>query len=360
MKYKFLVGGDFHKRMQDISTIRGYVNAYIAVQMDIMNELRDGGYYGFLGLGDWFDKGYGSDVAAALAHTDIDRQMADIVNGNFYGLIGNHIKIRLDSNPELFLIQPHPKYVSRHESLRKEQIIKTPNSLIFNGVQIHFMHWNPMAANAMDYKAMIDKNCHYHIGLYHDECVIPSQYLSGLNMYEHVSDNSMISKCLESINLAIVGHIHKPLGSFVINKNDGTTTTMIVPGSLTNTDAGETSRHEYIDMPVIEIDDDGSVTLSYHRQSLHTELITFVRKEIPNDTREKLKSLRGNSKEKLYEELEQTTFVGEAADFISLNTFMKRQNYTDGDKKMIKSIIANPTDIGKLVEMYNEGKDALC
>lgn len=358
MHYRILVGGDLHKRMKDLTTIRGYVNANRKVQLDVMNNIKNMEITHFISAGDWFDRGYGSDVAAALTHTDIDREMSKLLNGNFYGVIGNHIRIRMDSNPELFLIQPHPIYVSRHKVARNEQIIKTPNDIILNGVQIHFMHWNKDAENAMDYKAMINKDCHYHIGIYHSEYMIPTHYLHNMGMTQVVNDNSRISAALENIDLAIVGHIHKPIGSFVINKNDGTTTTMIVPGSLTNTDAGDIARHDYVDMPLIDIDEDGKVTLSYVRQSLHTEDLIFMKKSISDDTREKLKSLRGNTKETLYGELEQTTFVGESGGFISLNAFMRQQGYTDGDKKIIRTVINNPDNITDLVRIYKE--DTLC
>lgn len=354
MKYKILYGTDLHKRMKDLTTIRGYVSACRKVELDIIEELKAGGYTHFISGGDWFDKGYGSDVAAALAHTDIDRELMDAVNGNFYGVIGNHIKIRMDSNPELFLIQPHPYYKSRHTVARTEQIIKTPKDLILNGVQIHFMHWLKEAESALDYKAMINKDCHYHIGLYHTEDIIPSAQLIAAGMKMEVSDNSKISAALENINLAIVGHVHKPIGTFVVNKMDGTPTTMIVPGSLTNTDAGMISRHEYVDMPVIEIDEQGVVTLSYHRQTLYTDELIFMKKSITDDTREKLRSLRGNTKDTLYGELEQTTFIGESSGFISLNSFMKQQGYTAGDKKLIKSVIHDPDNLDSLLATYKE------
>lgn len=353
-KYRVLYATDLHKRMKDITTIRGYVKVCSEIETDLINLCKQLNVTHFMSGGDWFDKGYGSDVAAALAHTDSDIELAKAVNGNFYGVIGNHIKLHLDSNPELFLIQPHPTLLSRHKVERKEQIMKTPKSLILNGVQFHFMHWNPMAESAMDYKAMIDPNCHYHIGLYHDELIIPSERMYDVNMQDRVSDNTQISNALAGINLAIVGHIHKPLGSFVINKNDGSTTMMIVPGSLTNTDAGEKSRHSEVNLPLIDIDDGGKVTLQFVKFGLRIDELQFMKKIIDEDTRVKLKSLRGNTKETLYEEIEQNTFIGETAEFLTLNKFMTQQGYTQGDKKLIKSVMNNPTDIHTLLSIYKE------
>lgn len=355
MKYKVLIGGDLHKRMKDITTIRGYVKAANQVELDIINFIKENGITHFISLGDWFDKGYGSDVAAALVHTDIDRELSETLNGNFYGLIGNHIRLKMDSNPELFLIQPHPTLLSRHPVHRDEQIMKTPNSLILNGVQFSFLHYNIYAESAMDYKAMIDKTCKYHIGLYHTELIIPNDKLTAVNMQNVSTDNSQISRALEDIDLAIVGHIHKPIGTFTIHKSDGFKTSMIVPGSLMNTDAGINSRHEFIDMPLIEIDDDGTVTIGYHHQDLHVEMLTFLAKSVSDETREKLKSLQGNVKETLYEELEQTSFIGSSS-FLTLNMFLTEQGYTKSDKDLIRTVIKNPEDISEMLKRYLEGQ----
>lgn len=353
MHYRVMIAGDLHKRMKDITTIRGYTGVNIKVQLDLMQAIKDLEVTHFIGLSDWFDRGYGSDVAAALAHTDIDRQMYELLKGNLYSLIGNHIRIRMDSNPELFLIQPHDVYKSRHPVNRDYQIFKTPKELILDGVQFCFMHYNYKAESAYEYKAMINPSCHYHIGLYHTEYIIPTHILQGMGMMNVVNDNSKISAALQDIELAIVGHVHKPIGQFAIHKTDGTTTTMIVPGSLTNTDAGEGSRHDYIDIPIIDIDD-GKVSLSFHHFYLHTDELIFMKKAVTEDAREKLKSLRGNAKEKLYDELEATTFVGESSGFITLNAFMKEQGYTTGDKALIKSVINNPDNIDVLLNIFKE------
>ena len=264
MERRILLGGDFHKRMKDITTIRGYCSACEQVQLDIMKTIKDEGITDFISLGDWFDGGYGSDVAAALAHTDIDREMSEILKGNFYGLIGNHIHIRMDSNPELFLIQPHPVYKSRHETVRDNQIIKTPNRLVYNGVEIILQHWNHLANGALDYAPNLDSSCKHHVALFHTEKIIPHQLLSDLNMGHDIEDNSTISRALSGLDLAIVGHIHKCIGSHVIHGPNGNMVNMIIPGSMTNTDAGERTRHHYVDLPLITISDNGNMELSYH------------------------------------------------------------------------------------------------
>lgn len=353
MKYRILYGTDLHKKMKDITTIRGYCAVGNKIEMDLIKLCKELKITHFISGGDWFDSGYGSDVAAALAHTDLDRLLAETVNGNFYGVIGNHIRINMDSNPELFLIQPHPHFTTRHTIARREQVIKTPDELFLNGVQISFCHHDRMADNAAAYARKRRPDAKYHIALYHTEMVIPTVHLHRMGMKTIVNENSKIFKALEGVDLAIVGHVHKPIGTFKIDKSDGTSTTMIVPGSITNTDAGLISRHNLCDLPIIDIDEDGSVTLSYHTFDLRTNELTFLKKEIDDNRKQKLRSLRGNNKESLYEELEQTSFVGaDAEGFITLNAFMRQQNYTATDKNLVRLVLNEPENINKMIDTY--------
>lgn len=352
-----MIAGDLHKRMKDISTIKGYCNACKNVQLDIINFIKQNGVTHFISAGDWFHGGYGSDVAAALCHTDIDRDMAEALNGNFYGVIGNHIRIQMDSNPELFLIQPHPVYRSRHDVNRNEQIIKTPDRIVLNGCEFLLKHWNPVADGALDYKCELDPECKHHFAIFHTEQIIPAPLLHGLNMGHVISDESNISKALNGVEIAIVGHIHKVIGSHVIRSTNGKDTLMIIPGSLTNTDAGKKARHDYIDIPIITIYESGEYKLEYHRQTLHTDELTFYQKT-EEDTG-KLKSLNGNTKENLYSELQATAFIGDNQQFLTLNRFLESQGYTKSDKTQIRSVIRNPEDIDTLVYIAKQESEGL-
>lgn len=352
-----MIAGDLHKRMKDISTIKGYCNACKNVQLDIINFIKQNGVTHFISAGDWFHGGYGSDVAAALCHTDIDRDMAEALNGNFYGVIGNHIRIQMDSNPELFLIQPHPVYRSRHDVNRNEQIIKTPDRIVLNGCEFLLKHWNPVAEGALDYKCELDPECKHHFAIFHTEQIIPAPLLHGLNMGHVISDESNISKALNGVEIAIVGHIHKVIGSHVIRSTNGKDTLMIIPGSLTNTDAGKKARHDYIDIPIITIYESGEYKLEYHRQTLHTDELTFYQKT-EEDTG-KLKSLNGNTKENLYSELQATAFIGDNQQFLTLNRFLESQGYTKSDKTQIRSVIRNPEDIDTLVYIAKQESEGL-
>ena len=354
MKYKILVVNDFHKKMKDVTTIKGYVDVQNKVQSELTDSIVKEGFNKVIINGDWYDGGYGSDTASVLAHTEADRKMYETLGGELYGVIGNHIRVRMDSNPELFLIQPHPYFKTRVPVDRDYQIIKTPDKLLLNGVQISLCHHNRYAKGARDYIVERDENAHYHIALYHTEDVIPSNVLYNAGYGTMVSEDSQIAECLWNVDYAIVGHIHKPIGAFPIRLPNGRVCTMCIPGSLTNTDSGLNARHDYVDAPVIEIDDDGKVTHSYFRINMHTDELHFAEKVDNSAT--KLKTIRGNAKKNLYTDEEEITtlFENDPKTFTSLNSFMLKQGYSDSDKELIQTVLDSPTDIKKLMEIWNK------
>jgi len=356
MKYKLLFAGDLHKYYKDKTTIKGYVNTCTKVEEELLDIIKREEITHFISLGDWFDKGYGSDIAATLADYDLDIELSKLVNGNFYGVIGNHIRLNMDSNPELHLIQPHRYYKTRRPTSRTEQIIKTPDYLMLNGVQISFAHYNSKEESAYDYKLLRQPEAKYHIGVYHTHQVIPTAALK--RVFPNITTNSdAIKTCLDNVDFAIVGHIHKPLGAFRINSSNGHTCTMMVPGSLTNTDAGEGSRHDSIKVPIIEISEDSTVNIRLIDIDLYTDNLTFLRKGVDDDTKMKLRALRGNNLNTLYEGLENAIFSTDGdLGALSLNAFMAQQQYTREDKLLIRNILDQPENINALHDIYNGSK----
>lgn len=357
MSKRLMFAGCLHKRHKDITTIEGYTECTRAVQNSLMEEIEKNNIDIFVSMGDWYDKGYGTEIMSSLADTEIDRKMAEQLKGEFYGVIGNHIRLNLDTNPELFLIQPHEKFKTRRKVNRKEQIIRTPDKLIINGVQISFMHYNQYAHNALDYKPKREDGVKYHIALFHTPLVIPSSELYKLNMQYDASSNSSIQQCMEGVDLAIVGDIHKPLGQFDVTHPDGKITTMIVPGSLTNTNAGMGSRHNNISIPIVEISDSGTVKLEYLFFDLHTNMLLFKMKD-ESSKDNKLKTLRGNNVRDLYESSNDGNIVEALHDdmvSMSLNLFMRRQGYTKSDVDIVNSIINDPQNIDAVLKSYTEG-----
>lgn len=351
MAKRFGFAGDLHKRAKDITTIEGYVNCTLAVQKSLMETIKELELDAFGSLGDWYDKGYVADVAASLSDYDLDIEMSRQLNGQFYGLIGNHIRLNMDSNPELHLIQPHPYYKSRKPITRKDQIIKTPEYLRVYDVQISFMHYVMGIDDVLGYKPKRQPWAKYHIALFHTPLIVPNAQLMNTRYGFNTSSNSKIGKVLTDVDLAICGDIHHPIGKFTVNTETGTTT-MIVPGSLTNTDSSELGRHSSIAMPIVTINDDSTVSLEFHPFDLHTNLVTFTKKNV-EQSYEKIKTLRGKALVDLYEPTEVAAAIGSHEEsLLSLNAYMRQKGYTDKDRALVRSVLDAPESIDRLINIY--------
>lgn len=349
---RIMFAGDLHKRAKDITTIEGYVNCTLAVQRALMQEIKNRGVTKFVSLGDWYDRGYSSDIAASLSDYDIDIKMSEMLGGEFYGVIGNHIRLSLDSNPELHLIQPHPLFKSRRSTTRDSQIIKTPNFFRVGDVQISLMHNYSNTDDVMEYKPTRQSWAKYHVAVFHTELVIPNSVLAGTAYgFSHVT-NSKIAEVLADVDLAIVGHVHDAIGRVMVDKPDGTKTVMIVPGSLTNVNAGERGRHSNINIPILTVEDNGEIKLEFMPFDLKLNMVTFKKKNL-EEAREKLKGLGGKPVEQLTDvvtSVASMTCGNEALS--SLNAFMRANGYTDKDKRLVRAVLNNPADIGALVDIY--------
>lgn len=350
MKHKIAFAGDLHKRPKDISTIKGYVKCCDAVQDSIIKTIIQEEITHFVSLGDWYDKGYVDDISSALADTSREEYMSKVLNGNFYGVIGNHIRLRLDSNPELMLIQPHPTLKSRKQVKRDEPIIKTPNHIRIGDVQISLVHHIYNSESIEDYSVHRLPGVKYHIACVHDPRFIPNHKLSLTNVPTTQSLDSQIARVLKDVDLCICGDIHMPLGMFDLSP----TTKMIVPGSLTNTNAGLKGRHSSIKMPIITIDDEtNQVSFNYLEFDLHLNMLTFDEKG-QEKVAEKLKTIRGNNLEKLYGDKPLEGIISSGISSMSLGSFLKEQQYTENDKQLIRLTLKDPSNLLNLVKTHYE------
>lgn len=355
---RFLFGGDLHKKAIDPPNIVGYVNCAIQVQKAIMHTCEKYKCDGFIHLGDWYDRGYVSDVPASLSDVELDREMRSFLHGEFYGLIGNHIRLKMDSNPELFLIQPHPILKSRRHAQRDYQIIKTPDKLKIGTVQISFMHCGPSKEKLLDFIPSRDDDTTYHICLFHTPHIVPNQQLQQAGLRINTYTMSDIGTVLKGVDLAICGDIHKPIGMFTVSHLFGTTT-MIVPGSLTNTDAGKLNRHSSVKLPMVTINDDNSVKLEFVDFDLKTNMLEFKleeRKEAAKN--EKLDGIRAGRKKIVYSSGDNLISIDASPSAYTLYNLVQRLGYSMQDKEMITSILNEPLDIDKLVSIYLDHDEA--
>lgn len=347
MVYNIALAGDLHKRPKDITTIKGYTSCCDTVQDSLITMIEDLGITHFISLGDWYDKGYVDDIASALADVSREERMSRMLNGNFYGVIGNHIRLKMDSNPELMLIQPHPIIKSRKPVSRTEQVIKTPDHIIIGGVQISLVHNKPGIESVEEYYIRRVPGVKFHIACVHDSKFIPNSMAEKAGLYASESTNTQLARTLKEVDLCIAGDIHTPLGLFDISPK----TKMYVPGSLTNTNAGMKGRHSSINIPILKIDDEaGTYSISFHEFDLHLNMVTF---NLKNKSDDKLTTTRGNTLKSLYADDMSTAIAtnGSSMPFL-LSEFMSSQSYTSCDKKLVSCTVRKPDDINSLIKLF--------
>lgn len=262
---------DLHKRYTDFASIKNYREAIKLVQQDILNFCINNENTVLISLGDWYDKGYKS-VDKYDEDTNYDRLLSSATRGNFYICIGNHVYIERDSNPELYMIQPSEFVKTKTPSVALEPVIKTVSDIVIGDVQISFFHYNKVDKGYVNDRKPGIK---YHIGVYHDECVLPSSLREQVGIYGTSTSSSYLTSIYDNIDLAIVGHIHKKLGSTMVSLESGKQMQIIVPGALAITQNSDNYKHRYVDCPLLKFDEEGKYSLSYHRISTHMDRLRF-------------------------------------------------------------------------------------
>lgn len=273
MTYRILFLGDLHKRDLDFSTINGYTAAVDAVQADILQFIKDRGITHLVSLGDWYDKGYRS-INRANNDRNWDEALSAAVNGNFYICLGNHFFLERDNNPEMYLIQPSELYKPTHDIYAERPIIQAPASFRVGTIQVSLFHYSK--AHKL-YQTVLDPDVTYHVGVYHDEVVVPTsaQKAGGLI---NGTPGTHIEEILENVQLAIVGHIHKPVGVIKVPVY-GREVPMIIPGSLANTQNGP-AYHDSVKLPVLEIQEGAErPSCTLYTFSLHCEMLRLYKKK---------------------------------------------------------------------------------
>lgn len=273
MRAKILFLSDLHKRDCDFSTIAGYTKAVDAVQRDILNFVAANGITHIVSLGDWYDKGYRS-INRSNHDRNWDEEISASVNGNFYICLGNHFFLERDNNPEMYLIQPNEFFQPSQPIHATAPVIRVVPELRVGSVQISFFHFSK---SRKEYTTERDPDVTYHIGVYHDETVVPTAFRNQAG-FPGTTPTARLATLFENVDLAIVGHIHTPLGAFTAQSGNREVS-MIVPGSLSITASGERNLHTMVNLPVIEISDESTVTCSLHPFDLHVNLLKFYEKK---------------------------------------------------------------------------------
>lgn len=271
---RILFLSDLHKKSTNPSNMPGYIKALDAVQMDILRFVKENQISHLVSMGDLYDKGYRS-INRAVSDMNMDKALSDAVRGNFYICLGNHFFLERDSNPEMYMIQPNDMYRPNNQIFAVTPTIRAVPALRVGPIQISFFHYSKKDKN---YRMNRDPDCKYHIGVYHDDCVVPTAQRNAA-MFIGTTTTSYTDAILQNVNLAVVGHIHNPIGTFQVNVM-GRLVPMIIPGSLAITSSEMSAFHTDVNLPIVEVSNSGTVSVSYAKFDLHTQLIGIARNKV--------------------------------------------------------------------------------
>lgn len=332
---------DLHKRDVDFTSIRGYREAIECVQQDILEFLQQTENSVFISLGDWYDKGYRS-TSRVFIDSYYDDQISKAVNGEAYICLGNHFFLERDSNPEMYLIQPSYLYQPKDKVPMSTPTFKTVPHIVIGNVQISFFHYNK---NDKNYVEPLEPGVKYHIGIYHDDCIVPSD-IRQMAGYYGTTSNDYLNNIYSNVDVAIVGHIHSTIGMRIYTLNSGREVPIFVPGALSITENKDIVKHKSVMCPVIIVDDEkGTFELSSKEISTHMDLLKFY-KVAEQKISETMELLGGGESE----------LVTPKA--FSLVDFLKNRNYSERDVNFIMNIQPGTLDITTLIKhMVEEAEE---
>lgn len=272
---KVLLVWDRHKKAEDFKTIKGFCDANSLVSDDILDFVKKESITHVISLGDLYHRGY-NEMGAQYADTLDDIMLSDAVNGNYYLVVGNHLFLERDANPEFYLIQPN-KYPHLQPSTNrrfKKRVIQVEDELVIGCTQFSFFHYNKENKN---YVNRIQDGVKFHIGLYHDDVMIPNSARSQVGLETKVS-NDYIINTFSNITAAFGGHVHNKIGKVVITLPSGRKVPLYLQGSLGITSSKLSEYHNSVNMPIIYCYDD-KCTIGFSEFSLHTDKLTIYREE---------------------------------------------------------------------------------
>lgn len=273
MQARILFVSDLHKRDSDFTTIGGYTKAIDAVQEDILYFIEEQHITHLVSLGDWYDKGYRS-INRLFNDMNYDVALSNSVDGNFYICRGNHLYIDRDQNPEMYLIQPCPDMPLVHDITdRKVPIIRSPSQIQIGSVLISLFHFSK---EDKTYRRDVPDGITYHIGVYHDDVVLPSSVRQASGDLGFTRAES-VEHYFRNVDLAICGHIHMPIGLTYVHLHDRKVP-MYIPGSLCITKNKANEIHHSVKLPIITIEDDNTVKMQLAEFFLHFDMLHLYNK----------------------------------------------------------------------------------
>lgn len=273
---------DTHFRDMDFKSIQGFKSNIESFIFDrLIPKIKEYNVTDLMFLGDIIDKGY-RNIGAAFSHQSLIQCVKDNISGVFGTILGNHFFIETQENPELYWVQPHETYKPAEKFYSEVPLIGTPDVIIIGKTQISCFHYNPKFKN---YTKPRIQGINTHIGLYHDDCVLPNSVRGyGIN-------NSDISFYYKNIDIAVHGHIHVPYDTTYVSVDDRQVP-MIIPGACALTSADKREFHNSVKLPLFTITAE-TCEISYISLSLGVTNYRIVqRKEPQKEIKTRLKEIQ--------------------------------------------------------------------
>lgn len=338
---RLLVLSDFHKKYKDPSSIKGLLNVQQKIQEEVIEFIHKNGVTHVLITGDWYDRGF-HGLGKAYGAMEMDRRLSEAVGGNVYLCIGNHFYLERDENPEMYIIQPNAFIKPQSDiPLPPKPIFKAVPQLNIGTVQIDFFHFNKLNK---DYVAYRKPETTFHIGMYHDDAVVPG-WVREQEGYTGKSSQSYINKIYANIDFAIHGHIHSKIGMTSIQLESGKKIPMSIPGSLSVIQNKEIFKHKDVQLPVIDIADDSSVSVKTATFSTHIDELRFT-----SNTKKKKEVLLTDANSSVNTFSMNTT----SANLQSLPVFLTKKGYSKRHLNLVNAAIGDALNVATAVYILAE------
>lgn len=266
---RVLITTDKHVRDTDFKNIKGYRKALRQNIRDQREYCLQNGVTHVIDTGDIADRGF-KEISQAYSWEVEFRKWRE--HCELYSVIGNHLYLEMDSNPELYWIQPSPYIKPKDKEYvpPDEPLFITTDKLILGTFMFSFHHYSKTNKN---YFVDRPPGITHHHAVYHDDTIIPSNIQKDYHITRNIS-SEYLQSVYANVDSATVGHIHKNYGLVMMYVN-GREVPLDIPGSNCITNVGSKDMHNEVALPQYDIYDDGTFEKSYVTFSLHLEMMRF-------------------------------------------------------------------------------------
>jgi len=338
---RVLVVTDLHKRWKDSTSIKGQVIVQNKIQNEIIDFCIKNQVTHVLIAGDWYDRGF-HGLGQAYGAIEMDRRLSEALNGNVYLCIGNHFYLERDENPEMYIIQPNP-YIKPQLDIPvpEKPIFKVVPKLKLGNVQIDFFHYNKLNKT---YVAARDEDTTFHIGIYHDDTVVPG-WIRERDGYTGSATQSYFNQIYSNIDLGICGHMHAKVGSASIELLSGKKVPILVPGALGITQNKENFKHADVQLPIIDIDDDSTVHVKTATFSTHLSELRFY---APKKKKQNTLANTGMITSK------DLNVTNTSAELLSLPVYLTKRGYSNRHLNLVNAALGDTLNLATAVSILAE------